>query len=922
MRDSGRGFRSAPGTSLSDRLRQQQEHANRRTELLAARTAQQKARLTDADEPANQNSAIVQIANERLAALERVPLRPIGEKPLPLSNVYNQILRAAIETADRGEPTVLMTWPTRDICLSAVASLLALANVAVAPETMIDGYGGKVKSFERPKGFKALIYPYARTTHELARDVQVDRTYLHKTHLAHFTRHAVTNDDAKALKDYHQILSRVSTLSGKGRDGTIRPEFEHPTLDEIIPHGGCDGSVHPSGSLLWRTASRTDLKEHNTASKHANDGNQADYFLYGLRMGDELSMRKVGGGLNLILFDLTRTGRGRLGDQWVERATRIFKMMRKLFPGTGFLAITEDPWTFDKARFDIFSEGTDLRARKAPPARSMTITALSSSVLESADNAVVWVGAETIYAKGFNGPGRKVADDLRAISHRVRKSGDPTGLAAISEIIAKLSRTASLPGSFPAFSNYLFNKHGQAVAADVVENYRISQEVQLLRQPAQRAFVVGGTELATSLQEASTVMSAFTHATPMSRMLEAAVRSIINSSSKTLFMFRKETPLAEFAKDYLCRAIPELRAKLDNEMIIFSGPGGLKDIAGLPSTERNKFKRIFVVAPARDGVLSFFARSWLPSEVIILADGDTLKYSSRDAYRLAEQIREPEISSRLKAYAEAAAGDVAGLGMAPIKVSETPDLPEDLHFPSESVINLAGAYGKSDSELIELTMEGGQRIIARPGTALVRLDISKSIETFRKVDARDVKERDSICVISSGFVDRARLLLSIQANASEAIRDYHEEVATRFARLRGLHESDKIRTLIEKMGDPNLQIATARRWVHLEKQLQARLEDVVTQAPRQPDTFAKFTAALGIPVNLANRFWHWGVRAQRSFRMKAGMEFHDAYLNILTDPHAALAFAGDAKRADEIARLVRLAEEFVSVVRSIRRFKP
>lgn len=85
MRDSGRGFRSAPGTSLSDRLRQQQEHANRRTELLAARTAQQKARLTDADEPANQNSAIVQIANERLAALERVPLRPIGEKPLPLS---------------------------------------------------------------------------------------------------------------------------------------------------------------------------------------------------------------------------------------------------------------------------------------------------------------------------------------------------------------------------------------------------------------------------------------------------------------------------------------------------------------------------------------------------------------------------------------------------------------------------------------------------------------------------------------------------------------------------------------------------------------------------------------------------------------------------------------------------------------------
>ncbi|MBX4866902.1 hypothetical protein HJA85_07960 [Rhizobium bangladeshense] len=914
-------FREAPGTSLSDRLRQQQENAKRRSELLAARSTQSKPKGFEAEDPANENSRIATIANARLSALGSVPLRPIGEDPQPLSEVYNEILRAAIEAAERGEPIVLMTWPARDICLSAVTSLLALADVAVAPETMIDGYGGKVKSFERPKGFKALIYPYARTTHELARDIQVDRKYLHRTHLDHLARHTVANDDARSLKDYHQILSRVSTLSGKGRDGTVRPEFEHPTLDEILPHGGCDGIVHPNGSLLWRTASRTDLKEHNTVSKYANDGNQAEYFLYGLKRGDELSIRKIRGGLNLIFFDLTRTGRGRLGEEWVERATRIYKTMRKMFPGTGFVAITEDPWTFDKARFDIFSEMNDLRGRKAPPAKSKTITALSSLVFKPSDESVTWSGVQTVHAKGFNGPGRNVTDDLRAVRHRVRRGGDPTGLAAINEIIATLRRTSCLPGSFPAFNQYLFDEHGQAVAADVIENYRISQQVQILRQPSQRAFVVGGSELAASLQEASTVMSAFNRTTPMSTMLETAIRRILNSSSKTLFMFRKQT-LAEFAVDYLGRTIPDLQAKLDNEMIVFSGPGGLSDIAGLAPSERNKFKRIFVVSPPRDGVLSFFARPWLPREVIILADGDTLKYSSRDAWRLAEQIREPEIASRLRLFAEVADKDVTGLGMAPIKLTETPDLPEEVHFPSESVINLVGAYNKSDGELIELTMEGGQTIIARPGSALVRLDTSRSIQTFRKIEAKDAHERDNICVISSSFVDRARLLLSIQANASEAIRDYHEDVSERFAKLRGLHESDKIRTLIEKMGDANLQIATVRRWVHLEKQLQARLEDVVTQAPRQPETFAKFTAALGIPTNLANRFWHWGVRAQRSFRMKAGMEFHDAYLNILTDPDASLAFAGDAKRADEIARLIRLAEEFVSPVRSTRRFKP
>lgn len=922
MTKGGRqGFGTAPGTGLPDRLRQRQEQAKRRSELLAARSADRKSGTGLVDEPANENTESGRDEDLWISALSKVPLRPIGEGNLPVSDVYEEILRVAIDAMNKGKPTVVMTWPARDVCLSAIASLLALADVAVAPETMIEGYGGKIASFEQPKGFKALIFPYARTTHELARDIQVDRKYLRQTHLAHFTRHATSNDDARALKDYHQILSRVGTLSGKGRDGTIRPEFEHPTLDEILPHGACDGIAHPNGKLLWRTSSRTDLKEHNTVRTHADDGNEASYFLYGMKRGEELSMRRIRGRLDLILFDLTRTGRGRLGDDWVERATTIYKLIRKTFPNTGLVAITEDPWTFDKARFEIFSETRESRNRKTVPAKSVMVTAMSSAVLKSEDETVAWAGAEKVDAKGFNGPGRKVSNELRPIARRVRRAGDPAGVAAINEIISKLRRNASLPGSFPAFSAYLFEEHGRAAAEDVVASYRIAEQVQLLRQPSERAFLAGGPELAAALQEATAVMTGFNRATPMSAMLEVVIGSILNASSKALFMFRKQT-IAEFAMDALCKRIPELQSRLDKEMIVFSGPGGLSDIAGLPPSERNKFKKIFVVAPARDGVLSFFARPWLPTEVNVLADGDTLTFSSRDAFRLAEQIREPEIASRLKKYANAAAMDIAGLGMAQIRITETPDLPEELHFPSESVVDLAGSTSKGDGELIELTMDGGQRIIARPGTALVRLDGSKAISTFRQIDARDVKERDNICVISSGFVDRARILLSIQANASEAIRDYHEDVIRRFAKLPGLHESDRIRTLIEKIGDPSLQVATVRRWVHLEKQLQARLEEVVTQAPREREMFLRFTGALGIGEGLANRFWHWGVRAQRSFRMKAGMEFHDAYRNILTDPHAAVAFAGDPKRAGEIGRLLRLAEEYVSSVRSIRRFRP
>jgi hypothetical protein len=921
MRGDRRDFGRAPGTSLSDRRRQQQEQAKRRYDLLAARSIKAVPSATDAEVAANENLEEVRNADAWIDALRKVPLKTVGGEVLPISDVYEEVLRAAITAMNHHEPVVLLTWPARDVCMSAVASLLALADVAVCPETEIELHGSKNKSFERPRGVKALIYPYARTTHEAARDVQIDREYLHRTHFAHLLRHTCGHDDRRSLKDYHHILSRVHTLSFKSKDGTIRPEFEHPTLDEIMPHGNCDGTAHPNGTLLWRTSSRTDLKDHNTVRTHADIGAEASYYLHGARYGEEISFRKIKGGLDLIIIDLTRRGRNRLGEDWAARSRRVYQVLKKLFPRAGIVAVTEDPWSFDKARFEIFNDNIAAKSRAARPAKSITITSMSSSILNDEKHAPSWSGGGVVGAKGFNGDIRKVADDLRTALGRLRQARDRDGIAAVNDIIAKLRRSASLPGCLRAFGDYLEEEHGHSAAIDVMDSYRISGQLRYLENPTSDAFVIGGEELSVPLRAADGVMKRLGQATPMSYLLSAVIRSILHSSSKALFMFRKQT-LAEFAMAALCKEIPELQGRLDKEMIVFSGPGGLSDVTGLPTSERNKFKRIYVVAPPRDGVLTFFSKEWLPAEVYILADGDTLAFSSRDAFRLADQVKEPEIASRLKKYATAAAEDLSGLGIAQIRVTETPELPEELQFPSESIINLAGNVRTGDGELLELTMDSGQKIIARAGTALVRLDRSKHIDTFRQIDARDARPGENICVISSGFIDRARLLVSIKANASEVIRVYHEDVVRRFSGLPGFNDTDRIRTVIDRIGDTNLQVQTVKRWVDLDRQLEAALHLVVTQAPRTLDVFLKFTSALGMDKLLAEQFWQWGVRAQRSFRMKAGMEFHDAYRNILTDPHAAMAFAGDDKRTAEIAKLQRLAEEHVSQVISVRKFRP
>lgn len=915
-------FRNAPGTELSDRRKQQQDQLKRRLELVEAQKARLASGITATEDLAPEQVGARNV-NTWMSALSEIPLKPIGADTRPLAVVYDKLLREAIGAVNSGEAVVVMTWPARDICLSALASLLALADVAVAPALAIKVGGISHRSFERPNGFRALLYPYARTTHEAARDVQIERDYLGRTHMAHFSRHSAPGqDESSALKDYHHTLSRVRTLTGKARDGRSYPEFEHPTLDEILPHGACDGKAHSSGTLLWRTSSKTDLKVHNTIKGHADDGSKAMYFLYGLRKDDDLaaSLRKVRSGLDLAIVDLTRTGRNRLGEDWTNAAATTFKAIRKAHPKTGVLVVTEDPWTFDKVRFEIFNENVPVRNRPVPPARSKTITAMSSFLLAGDEENIVWSGCEEVAVKGFNGPVAKVAEDLRTIARKAERAYDVQGAAAVRDVIFKLRRNASLPGSLASLSNFVSIEQGQAAAADLMSSYTIADAVQFLSDPSVPTSQIGGSELVALLSEAQNIILRLTRSTPMANLLEAIVRSILNASSKALFVFRTQA-LAEFATADLCRRITELKGRLDNDMIVFSGPGGLTDIAALRTSERNKFKKIFAVAPARDGVLTFFARPWLPSQVFVLAEGDTLQFSSRDAFRLADQIEEPEIASRLRKYAKSSADELSSLGNYQIKITETPPLPTELHFPSETVIDLAGSSGRGGLELLELTMEGGQRIVARPGTGLVRYDRTRSLEAFKQVEAQDVKQGDELCVISANFIDRARLLLSITANATEAIREYHEDVVRRFRKISGLSDYDKMRTLIEKIGEPDLDLQRVRYWVHLEKQLQVPLHEVVTQAPQHHAMFLKFTSALGIGDGLANRFWHLGVKAQRNSRMRAGMAFHDSYRNILTDPHAAAAFADNTKRASEIKRLQRLAEEHVSSVRSLRRFR-
>src|SRR5690606_12242688 len=115
----------------------------------------------------------------------------------------------------------------------------------------------------------------------------------------------------------------------------------------------------------------------------------------------------------------------------------------------------------------------------------------------------------------------------------------------------------------------------------------------------------------------------------------------------------------------------------------------------------------------------------------------------------------------------------------------------------------------------------------------------------------------------------ARSLLNISAAAADEIRDYHEQVAKRFAALPGDSVVGRLRALTAAMGDPPVGIDTARYWIDLEDEFRKPLHEVVPHAPHDHATFIRFTGALGIGPRVAERFWAWAVIAQRSNRVRA-----------------------------------------------------
>lgn len=886
-----------------ERLEQAREAKAR---LLTQQATLSAKRLATAHEPLAPANAPLPRRNRssHLAALTTIPFWRLGDpQGLFTSTAYLKLAEVSLLAMENKTREAVLCWPDCAPSAAAIAVQLTLADCAAAPHISVGG----MDALGAPVGLRALIYPYASTAHRSIRQIYADKGHVGLINTKHQLR-ATQPGENEALSDFHKVLARSKTLTGRALDGQTYDEFRHPCLDELIPFGPCRGR-DGHRQLLWRVRSKTDLKLISRSGE-ADAPATARYYLFGLRAYESVvpSLMALDRSLDIVFLDLSSTGRSRLGRDWLDRIKQFVEQLDERVGPVATVALTDDPWTFDALRFEGLVRGP-AKKTKAPPTSHVIFAAHPEIVTPSIEPTGVFSALKKQEVVGFSGEIEGVLKALRANTKRADELNDRDATDLLRQLTGTIRRCSSLPASRDDLSAYLESVIGGAGAADLQAAYRATPQVRQLRLSFGPWAQTLGKERDVLLTHVERVWGNTADLTPMAPMLRDMISSFLSKSSQTIVLFQKDM-LADFATHALMHdpVIGEaVRTRLEKEMLIFLDRNGLEDISHLPAPRRNYIKTLIAVAPTRAQLLKLLAREWLPDNLIVLGDSNTLRACSSDARRLASHKELAQISDRLTVFSEKADGVIHRAGL-PNSLVEPGD---DLDFPSSSVVNLAG-NPRADQPLIRIRLSGEQVLLARPGTKLIVQDTARAVPIFLECDANDVDVGDRICVVGDAFLEMARPLLNITVRAAEEIRDYHELVLERFAELPGESQSAKLAQLVAAIALPSVSVQRAHYWIDLEGQRDNELYEVIPHAPRDRETFLAFMRALGVSDVKSRHYWTWAVIAQRSSRLRAAISFNDAYRAILVDNYAAQS--SDPRRSGEIRRLKAAAEDFVSAV--------
>ena len=810
----------------------------------------------------------------------------------------------------------LLIWPQRPDSVALFHALAAL---------------DRMEHCDR-NGLKTLFFPWSRNTGGIQRTLLVDREFLYQATLSALDRTRASEHPALG---YLMGLHSLKHIFASGRKEKrfaqalrFDPGLAHPSLFEIMPQYGIqDGQTASYEEQFLRR-----LRHHTWigGTRHKESGAdpaQTPFFLFGVHASAahvrrlrtaRLDARRGGQRPDLVLIDATRRARNRL-DGWRQELPRFLGLVSDIY-GTEsppMLAVTDDAFALDALRWDVVKRYDARRGcepRDKGPAAATAILNASPDPLDQEVIAGAKVAAVTAEAYGTDvlnlvEAGLKLRKSLLAINDRDTTDAVTAAMGVAQSLVA-------LPGALDQFFSFLNDNYEGFERQSLGARLDHQAPIGKIRVVLQSGFA--GPYHAALSQVPRIVRGSLPRCELGRRRAQA-----VSTLAYTVSSGRVRAP-SSFVQAKSCAASSRgglrmtptwaMSAQALTKNLLFVDRREAIEELDTGSRRGGEFDQIVFIEPHPDDLLHVMTRPWLPDRVLVLTHlaraDQTLRHIRVLMSLPGTEVVRPMLGTVLTEFNRVLMG----------RVIDVPDLEAEIPLPRLGTIDLtaASAPGYGASRLIRTST--GLRVKAYDGSEVAVYD-PDSLQVFSRKTAKDLKPGDQVCVFSPDFVSMARERLNITANASDVLLLYHQAVMKAARTLPGYDTTAKVSALREQMLalDPGLDLPgpqAIRHWIDVGPLLNAPRDEVRPQAPRDRRHFLCFMKVLGISEQVARHYWDFGIFWTRSIRIRSGLNFHQAFMGVLIDPHGTASQFRDEARRQEVWRIYEMAEQHVITVTS------
>lgn len=804
------------------------------------------------------------------------------------ANRGRPVIDAILDAIEDGADRAIMAWPGRPgggFSATAVAmreartsGRLAYATVALWPWRNAATWSAR----------SILVHPgdvaqaAARAADEMRRGAAWAQTDL-------------ANDSLCLLEMRLRDLTATGMPSnGKAVAARSNIIVRSPTLLEstsvFAPAERARGPVYaPDGEqVLRRVRDYTHIGDKNAGLEGhiaaVGDPDKTPFAIFGLPAVTKLEpllrclkfSRFIAKSLDALIVDVTRTGRSELPDDWEGRFTTVLHALEHVSGRRPpVVVLSEDAFALRKAVRTLRTTNAGMRpVRRAPleVGAYLQETGLfgPASVLPG-DFAPIAFEADIKDASLAT-----VRNDLLALGRGFRNIGQAVAADAVSQALAFMRRSASLP----------IGLNEAREIADILHDGddEVDMSVRALFRPkmalgplAAAADLVPefGDEARRLIRDVENRATAWDEETPVSAKLARVLEdNTWNSAATALIIPDRRTADVYLSSD---RALG-VRCQI-------------ADVRGLTEWLTSKSPtRIVVVGATPDVVRALLTAPVAPQRVLLLGDAAGTALLSAEIAPLSRIAGFAAIAERARAMSTAlqrgGANEKLDLAEAEFRVAAA--IPE-------GEIDFTRSGETYRGEVLHFMTTRGHRLAYRPASDVLEFSPGET-RPFERTQARDIRRGDRILVLDASFREPIRRAIAGSRENLKQLGLYHSRIAAIRATAVGTSDQEKARHVLAAMRTLDPAIGTHEfqnvvRWLTADKAPGDTNGSRQPRAARDWPRFRAFMQAVGVDTQSAEMYWRAAIVPARSYRVHEGYLFNQRVVQFVLDPEGSSAGA-------------------------------